>query len=124
MAKSSRLSVARSTLARSRPTLSRRESLQAAFPSQHSLTRAQTNRVLTQALAWCRHPPSHFVQMYKLHSLRGGHVIKLGPGNDEAAREALAAWAGMSIGLAMPSRPQDGIPVAEIAILGSLRAVT
>ena len=26
--------------------------------------------------------------------LTGGHVIKLGPGNDEAAREALAAWPG------------------------------
>lgn len=24
----------------------------------------------------------------------GGHVIKLGPGNDEAAKEALAAWPG------------------------------
>ena len=30
--------------------------------------------------------------MYKEHNLRGGHVIKLGPGNDAAAEEALDAW--------------------------------
>jgi len=28
------------------------------------------------------------------NDLRGGHVIQLGPGNDAAAREALAAWPG------------------------------
>lgn len=39
-------------------------------------------------------PPSHFAQMYRRDGLTGGHVIKLGPGNDEAAREALAAWPG------------------------------
>lgn len=32
--------------------------------------------------------------MYKKNDLTGGHVIKLGPGNDEAAREALSAWPG------------------------------
>ena len=32
--------------------------------------------------------------MYRNHNLTGGHVIKLGPGNDTAAREALAAWPG------------------------------
>ena len=26
--------------------------------------------------------------------MRGGHIIKLGPGNDGAAREALSAWRG------------------------------
>lgn len=31
--------------------------------------------------------------------LRGGHVIKLGPNNDAAAKEALAAWPdGLHIG--------------------------
>ncbi|KAG8962916.1 Enzyme that catalyzes the fourth step in the histidine pathway [Tulasnella sp. 419] len=33
-----------------------------------------------------------FAELYKKHNLRGGHVIKLGGGNDEAAREALKAW--------------------------------
>jgi phosphoribosylformimino-5-aminoimidazole carboxamide ribotide isomerase len=32
--------------------------------------------------------------MYRKNNLTGGHVIKLGPGNDQAAREALAAWPG------------------------------
>jgi phosphoribosylformimino-5-aminoimidazole carboxamide ribotide isomerase len=30
--------------------------------------------------------------LYRKHNLTGGHVIKLGPGNDAAAKEALAAW--------------------------------
>jgi len=33
-----------------------------------------------------------FAHLYKQHNLEGGHVIKLGPGNDEAALEALSAW--------------------------------
>jgi phosphoribosylformimino-5-aminoimidazole carboxamide ribotide isomerase len=35
-----------------------------------------------------------FAEMFRRDDLRGGHVIKLGPGNEEAAREALAAWPG------------------------------
>ena len=35
--------------------------------------------------------PAWFARKYKADGLRGGHVIKLGPGNDAAAREALAA---------------------------------
>ncbi|KAJ7068272.1 Phosphoribosylformimino-5-aminoimidazole carboxamide ribotide isomerase [Mycena amicta] len=35
-----------------------------------------------------------FARLYREHNLVGGHVIKLGPGNDQAAREALAAWPG------------------------------
>ncbi len=43
--------------------------------------------------------PSWFVSLYQKDNLRGGHVIKLGPGNDDAAREALAVWPeGMQIG--------------------------
>lgn len=38
--------------------------------------------------------PSWFAELYARDNLRGGHVIKLGPGNDEAAREALAAYPG------------------------------
>jgi phosphoribosylformimino-5-aminoimidazole carboxamide ribotide isomerase len=42
---------------------------------------------------------SYFAELYKRDNLTGGHVIKLGPGNDDAAREALAAWpGGMQIG--------------------------
>lgn len=40
------------------------------------------------------HPPSWFAELYARDNLRGGHVIKLGPGNDEASREALAAFPG------------------------------
>ncbi len=35
-----------------------------------------------------------FAAKYKRDRLEGGHVIKLGPGNDQAAREALAAYPG------------------------------
>ncbi len=39
-------------------------------------------------------PASWFAELYRRDGLLGGHVIKLGPGNDEAAREALAAYPG------------------------------
>lgn len=39
-------------------------------------------------------PSGWFAQQFRHDELTGGHVIKLGPGNDEAAREALAAWPG------------------------------
>lgn len=52
----------------------------------------QTNFVAT-------HPPAHYAALYAQHGLRGGHVIKLGPGNDEAATEALRAWPrGLQVG--------------------------
>jgi phosphoribosylformimino-5-aminoimidazole carboxamide ribotide isomerase len=37
---------------------------------------------------------SWFAELYKSRDLRGGHVILLGPGNDAAAKAALAAWPG------------------------------
>ncbi|KAF3770106.1 phosphoribosylformimino-5-aminoimidazole carboxamide ribotide isomerase [Cryphonectria parasitica EP155] len=40
------------------------------------------------------HPPAHFARLYRENELKGAHVIMLGPGNAEAAREALAAWPG------------------------------
>lgn len=40
------------------------------------------------------HPPAHFANLYRKNALHGAHVIMLGPGNTEAAREALAAWPG------------------------------
>lgn len=35
-----------------------------------------------------------YAELYRRDGLRGGHVIRLGPGNDTAAREALAAYPG------------------------------
>ncbi|MCI5119677.1 MAG: phosphoribosylformimino-5-aminoimidazole carboxamide ribotide isomerase [Candidatus Electrothrix sp. AUS4] len=37
---------------------------------------------------------AHYAQMYREDNLPGGHVIMLGPGNEEAAAEALLAWPG------------------------------
>ncbi|KAF8319581.1 uncharacterized protein EI90DRAFT_3278839 [Cantharellus anzutake] len=43
--------------------------------------------------------PVEFALLYKTYSLRGGHVIKLGLGNDDAARSALGAWPdGLQLG--------------------------
>ena len=39
-------------------------------------------------------PPEWFAQKYSCDSIPGGHVIKLGPGNDQAAQNALAAYPG------------------------------
>lgn len=39
-------------------------------------------------------PPSHYARMYERDNLPGGHVIMLGPGNDEAALDAVSAWPG------------------------------
>jgi phosphoribosylformimino-5-aminoimidazole carboxamide ribotide isomerase len=45
------------------------------------------------------HSADWFAQLYARDRLTGGHVIKLGQGNDEAARSALAAYPdGMQIG--------------------------
>lgn len=38
--------------------------------------------------------PAAFARRYREDGLTGGHVIKLGPGNEAAAIEALAAWPG------------------------------
>ena len=44
-------------------------------------------------------PAGWFAEAFRNDALTGGHVIKLGPGNDAAAREALAAWnGGLQIG--------------------------
>jgi phosphoribosylformimino-5-aminoimidazole carboxamide ribotide isomerase len=52
----------------------------------------QTNFTAPQPASW-------FAELYRRDNLTGGHVIQLGPGNDAAARAALAAWpGGMQIG--------------------------
>ncbi len=38
--------------------------------------------------------PADFAALYRRDGLRGGHVIMLGPGNEAAARSALAAYPG------------------------------
>ncbi len=37
---------------------------------------------------------AYYANLYRDNQLTGGHVIKLGPGNDDAAQKALAAWPG------------------------------
>jgi len=37
-------------------------------------------------------PPEYFAELYRQDGLAGGHVIRLGSGNTEAARRALQAW--------------------------------
>ncbi len=47
----------------------------------------KTNFVSERPAAW-------YAELYRRDGLKGGHVIKLGPGNDDAARSALAAYPG------------------------------
>ena len=43
--------------------------------------------------------PEFYAQLYREHELTGGHVIKLGPGNDAAAKSALRAYPnGLQLG--------------------------
>ncbi|KAI9207512.1 Phosphoribosylformimino-5-aminoimidazole carboxamide ribotide isomerase [Polychytrium aggregatum] len=44
-------------------------------------------------------PPAFYANLYRTHDLRGAHVIMLGPNNEQAAKEALAAWPkGLQVG--------------------------
>ena len=44
-------------------------------------------------------PASYYAEIYREDNLQGGHVIKLGAGNDAAARQALAAYPdGLQVG--------------------------
>lgn len=47
----------------------------------------KTNFVSDQSAAW-------FAERYRADGLKGGHAIMLGPGNEDAARSALAAYPG------------------------------
>lgn len=38
------------------------------------------------------HSPAHYAEMYRRDGLGGGHVIKLGNGNDAAALAAIKVW--------------------------------
>jgi phosphoribosylformimino-5-aminoimidazole carboxamide ribotide isomerase len=35
------------------------------------------------------------LKLYRQYDLSGGHVVMLGPGNEDAAKEALSAWPGV-----------------------------
>src|SRR5213075_476727 len=39
-------------------------------------------------------PASWYAELYKMSGLKGGHVIMLGPGNESAAKGALASYSG------------------------------
>jgi phosphoribosylformimino-5-aminoimidazole carboxamide ribotide isomerase len=41
-----------------------------------------------------QHPSAYYAKLYRDNDLAGAHVIMLGPGNDQAAKEALQAWPG------------------------------
>jgi len=52
----------------------------------------KTNFTASQSPAW-------FAELYRKDGLRGGHIIMLGPGNENAAVEALESWPkGLQIG--------------------------
>ena len=36
----------------------------------------------------------HFAKLYRDNGLTGAHVIMLGPGNEDAAKDALSGWPG------------------------------
>ena len=40
-------------------------------------------------------PPTYYAELYRNNELTGGHVIMLGKGNVDAAKEALNAWPGL-----------------------------
>jgi phosphoribosylformimino-5-aminoimidazole carboxamide ribotide isomerase len=50
-------------------------------------TEPQTNFVSEKDASW-------FAELYRKDGLHGGHVIMLGPGNEDAAKSALAVWPG------------------------------
>lgn len=47
----------------------------------------RTNHVST-------HPSSYFAELYRANDVRRSHIIKLGPGCNDAAEEALSVWPG------------------------------
>jgi len=40
---------------------------------------------------------AYYAHLYKQNNLEGGHIIKLRPGNDVAALEAIKAWPGSTM---------------------------
>jgi phosphoribosylformimino-5-aminoimidazole carboxamide ribotide isomerase len=62
-------------------------------------TLSDSNTASLQTNFSSTHPSSYYAEMYKRDGLTGGHIIMLGPGNEDAAMEALAAYPrGLQIG--------------------------
>lgn len=62
-----------------------------------TLTDGDPGAVKTNFIA--ENSPAWYAALYRADNLTGGHIIKLGPGNDRAAEEALSAWpGGMQLG--------------------------
>ncbi|CAM0137412.1 Enzyme that catalyzes the fourth step in the histidine pathway [Umbelopsis sp. WA50703] len=57
-----------------------------------SLSETDPNILKTNFVS--KETPKYYGELYKKHNITRAHVIKLGPNNDEAAKEALAAWPG------------------------------
>ncbi|KIW98423.1 phosphoribosylformimino-5-aminoimidazole carboxamide ribotide isomerase [Cladophialophora bantiana CBS 173.52] len=53
---------------------------------------AQESELKTNYIS--QHPAEYFAHLYRDASLLGAHIIMLGPGNEQAAKEALAIWPG------------------------------
>lgn len=62
-----------------------------------SIDDADTENLKTHFVS--EHSPAYYANLYKRDELTGGHVIMLGSGNEEAAREALGAYPqGLQVG--------------------------
>ena len=62
-----------------------------------TLSDGQNDSLLTNFVS--EKPASWFAEKYRSDNAVGGHIIRLGQGNDDAASEALSAWpGGMQIG--------------------------
>ncbi|MGD9211458.1 MAG: phosphoribosylformimino-5-aminoimidazole carboxamide ribotide isomerase [Desulfobacteraceae bacterium] len=60
--------------------------------SDHNKDKLKTNFQAQKSASW-------FADLYRTDNLTGGHVIKLGPGNDAVAQEALKEWPnGLQVG--------------------------
>ncbi len=60
---------------------------------------ADDNPAALQTNFQADHESDWYARLFRSDQLTGGHIIRLGPGNDDAARCALAAWpGGMQIG--------------------------
>jgi phosphoribosylformimino-5-aminoimidazole carboxamide ribotide isomerase len=57
-----------------------------------------------------RQSAGEFAEIYRKNNLTGAHVIKLGPGNDAAAKEALAAWPGVYLHFPYTAQNRTGFP--------------
>ncbi|MBU3917976.1 phosphoribosylformimino-5-aminoimidazole carboxamide ribotide isomerase [bacterium] len=57
-----------------------------------TLDESASNSLITNFAS--KKPASWYASLYKKDNLTGGHIIRLGPGNDEAAYDAISAWPG------------------------------